>query len=190
MANQSETISVDEKFLRNLVAKGGKATDIASGQQITNQAEADQFLQQHVSNKKAKEPSDTTSDDDASVRRLNRRAQNLAYSDEQRAQFAEQRKQAQRRAERQRGIRATSIAIDSVSSGIRPLIDKVGSAPTVGGVGLLIAAIIFLLFVVVQINAEGDTRLKQFWYMLNGRASLVGAVSPVRDARKINRPSA
>ncbi len=53
-----ETISVDEKFLRGFIGKGGKATDIASGQQITNQAEADTFLKGHVASKKTEKLAD------------------------------------------------------------------------------------------------------------------------------------
>jgi hypothetical protein len=41
-----------------------------------------------------------------------------------------------------------------------------------------VGIIILLLFVVVQVNAEGDTRLKMFWYMLNGRAMLIGGKKP------------
>jgi hypothetical protein len=173
MANQSETISIDEKFLKDLVARGGKATDIASGQQITNQVEADQFLQQHVSGQKTEK----LSDDEARVRQLNRRSERLVYTPEQREQRRQEREAQQRRQARQQGIRATEIAMHSVSSGTQRLIDKVAAAPVPGGIGLLVAVIILLLFVVVQVNAEGDTRLKLLWYMLNGRASLIGSKS-------------
>jgi len=169
-----ETISIDEKFLKGFIGKGGKAIDIGSGQQITNQAEADQFLQQHVSSQKTEKLADTTSEDEP---RTSRRAERLLYTEKEREQRRLE-KERQQRAARQQGIRATEIAIGSVSSGIRPLIDKIGSAPVPGGIGLLIAIIVLLLFVVVQVNAEGDTRLKQFWYMLNGRARLIGAVTP------------
>jgi len=176
--DKQSSIGVDEQFLRDFIGKGGKATDIGSGQQITNQAEADQFLQQHVSGKKAKEPSDAASADEAHVRSLNRRAERLAYTDVERERRKQERERQRQRAARQQGIRATEIAIGSVSSGIRPLVDRVGAASTPGGIGLLIAIIVLLLFIVVQVNAEGDTRLKQLWYMLNGRARLVGAVHP------------
>lgn len=63
-------------------------------------------------------------------------------------------------------------------STIRPLIDRVANLKTVGGIGLLIAILVFLNFVVIQVNANGDTRLKQFWYMLNGQAQIQGRVIP------------
>ncbi len=167
-----ETISVDEKFLRDLIARGGKATVLDSGQQITTQAEADEFLKQRVADQKTEKLAGTTSEDEP---RTSRRAERLAYTEKEREQRRRE-KERQKRAARRQGIRATEIAIGSVSSGIRPLIDKIGSAPVPGGIGLLIAIIVLLLFVVVQVNAEGDTRLKMLWYMLNGRASLIGSV--------------
>jgi hypothetical protein len=54
--------------------------------------------------------------------------------------------------------------------------DNVAAFPTTGGIALLITIIAVLLFTVVQVNAQGDTRLKQLWYMLNGRAQLQGKV--------------
>src|SRR5260221_12979575 len=171
-----ETISVDEKFLRGFIGKGGKATDIGSGQQITNQAEADQFLQQHVSSKK--EAPNTPSEDEARVRSLNRRSDRLAYTDAEREQRKQERERQRQRAARQRGIQAANITMDSINSGTQRLIDRVSAAPVPGGIGLLVAVIVLLLFVVVKMNAEGDTRLKMFWYMLNGRATLVGSKKP------------
>src|SRR5438270_7640746 len=61
---------------------------------------------------------------------------------------------------------------------VGPLADRVGSLPTVGGVGFLLVILAILLFTVVQVNAQGDTRLKQLWYMLNGRATIKGRVNP------------
>src|SRR5260221_1183937 len=98
MANQSETISVDEKFLRGLIGKGGKATDIGSGQQITNQAEADQFLQQHIGSKKTEKLADTTSEDEP---RTSRRAERLAYTEKEREQRRLEKERQKRAARRQ-----------------------------------------------------------------------------------------
>ncbi len=85
---------------------------------------------------------------------------------------------AKGRAQKRRFLRAGGVVVEHVDKGITPLVDKVSNASTVGGIGLLVAIIVFLLFVVVQVNAAGDTRLKQLWYMLNGRAKLEGAVFP------------
>ena len=63
-------------------------------------------------------------------------------------------------------------------STVRPLIDRVANLKTVGGIGLLIAILVFLNFVIIPVNAAGDTRLKQLWYMLNGQAQIQGRVIP------------
>jgi hypothetical protein len=56
--------------------------------------------------------------------------------------------------------------------------DQVSSWQTAGGIGLLLIILMLLLFIIVQVNAAGDTRLKQLWYMLNGRAQLQGRIKP------------
>src|SRR6266700_1040033 len=175
MADKQSSISIDEKFLRNLVARGGKATVLDSGQQITTQAEADEFLKQRVANQKTEKLAGTTSEDES---RTSRRVERLAYTDAEREQRKQERERQQQRAARQRGIQAANITMNSINSGTQSLIDRVSAAPVPGGIGLLVAVIVLLLFVVVQVNAEGDTRLKMFWYMLNGRATLVGSKNP------------
>src|SRR6266487_2059474 len=175
MADKQSSISIDEKFLRNLVARGGKATVLDSGQQITTQAEADEFLKQRVANQKTEKLAGTTSEDES---RTSRRVERLAYTDAEREQRRQEREGQRQRAARQRGIQAANITMNSINSGTQRLIDRVSAAPVPGGIGLLVAVIILLLFVVVQVNAEGDTRLKMFWYMLNGRATLVGSKKP------------
>jgi len=64
--------------------------------------------------------------------------------------------------------------VKKVGDAVAPAVDKVSSLSTVGGVGLLVLVLVILLFVVVQVNAQGDTRMKQLWYMINGRATLQG----------------
>jgi len=177
--DKSSNISVDESFLKNFIGKGGKATDIASGQQISTPVEADEYLKGHVASKNTEKLADASmSEDEARVRSLNRRSDRLAYTDAEREQRKQERERQQQRAARQRGIAAANITMDSINSGTQRLIDRVSAAPVPGGIGLLVAVIVLLLFVVVQVNAEGDTRLKMFWYMLNGRASLVGSKKP------------
>ncbi|SRR6266487_625233 len=186
------SVSVDEDFLRGFIAKGGKATVASSGQQISTPAEADQFLQTHIADKQTQKLSPKTvanlTGDARHQALLHQRAERLAIEQgrEARLTSAELRRQsgqagvgtAKERAERRRAIRTGAVIVEHVDKGISPLADKIGSAPTVGGIGLLVAVIVLLLFVVVQVNAEGDTRLKQLWYMLNGRASLIGAKKP------------
>lgn len=68
--------------------------------------------------------------------------------------------------------------VSAVSSSVQPTIDKAGSLPTVGGIGLLLFILGVLMFLVVRVNNNGDTRAKQMWYMLTGRATLQGSVNP------------
>jgi len=56
-------------------------------------------------------------------------------------------------------------------------VDKVSSFKTTGGISLLLVILALLMFIVVRVNASGDTRLKQLWYMLNGRTALQGKVT-------------
>jgi hypothetical protein len=55
--------------------------------------------------------------------------------------------------------------------------DRIGSMKTTGGIALLLVILALLMFIVVRVNSVGDTRLKQLWYMLNGRTSLQGKVT-------------
>lgn len=74
---------------------------------------------------------------------------------------------------------------DVARSTVGPLADRVGTLPTPGGNGFLIMVLIILLFTVVVVNSHGDTRLKQLWYMLNGRATIAGR----QDVTSYNPPS-
>lgn len=65
-------------------------------------------------------------------------------------------------------------SIDPLLKQTGKTIDNFSTARTVGGIGLLIFILIFLLFIIVEVNSQGDTRIKQLWYMLVGRAQLVG----------------
>jgi len=69
-----------------------------------------------------------------------------------------------------------------VKSKVASGIAKVSSLPTVGSVGLLLGILIFLLFVVVNVDGKGMTRMKQLWYMVNGRAFLKHRVSPTKGS--------
>lgn len=73
-----------------------------------------------------------------------------------------------------KGIEAGKKAVDPVIKSAGRSVDQISRVRTVGGIGLLLAVLIFLLFIVVEVNKNGDTRIKQLWYMLNGRAALVG----------------
>jgi Fe2+ transport system protein B len=66
------------------------------------------------------------------------------------------------------------------------LVDRVSSFKTTGGIALLLAILMLLLLIVVRVNSQGDTRLKQLWYMLNGRTSLTGKVTVTSNGVSTN----
>jgi hypothetical protein len=67
------------------------------------------------------------------------------------------------------------VATPVVSVG-QNAVNKIASLPTLGSIGLLLTFLLLLLFIVVNVDGKGTTRIKQIWYMLNGRASLIGRV--------------
>jgi hypothetical protein len=172
-------ISVDEEFLINYIDKGGKV-ESKTGTPI----DADN-LDEYLKTVGGGRPETT---------KLHQRAKKADAADTQ-LEDAEQAEREQNRInkmrEREQLARQGKI-IGAAGQGIRsakgnlidPILTKAGGAvdwasniKTYGGIGLLLALLIFLLFVVVQVNAQGDTRMKQLWYMFNGRATLQGRVN-------------
>src|SRR6266480_5866491 len=105
-------------------------------------------------------------------------AQKAARLQEQQEKDAAQRELDEREERERTQARAirdvTTRTISGVADQTGAIADKVGTFPTYGGIGMLIAILIILLFTVVRVNEQGDTRLKQLWYMLNGRATIKG----------------
>lgn len=119
----------------------------------------------------------------ARLEKLQSQAEKIDASDPRRVEKREQAKQQKVVDEQiqdedvsqvEAGRRVVTGAISSASEKIDPLIDKVGTLPTYGGLLLLVLILAILLFTVVRVNDQGDTRLKQLWYMLNGRATIKG----------------
>lgn len=119
----------------------------------------------------------------ARLEKLQSQAEKIDASDPRRVEKREQAKQQKAVDEQiqdedvsqvEAGRRVVTGAISSASEKIDPLIDKVGTLPTYGGLLLLVLILAILLFTVVRVNDQGDTRLKQLWYMLNGRATIKG----------------
>lgn len=177
-------VTVDDQFIQDFVAKGGKA-ETPTGQRVDKE-NLDKFLNEVAGSNTAasttptqndlhqeaveKGMGDTTQEDDAAA------IKEQARIDRQRQRDLKKQQGAALSAA-SKGINTLQQnAVNPVISGAGAVVDKIASLPTTGGVGLLLVILIFLLFVVVQVNAQGDTRLKQFWYMLNGRATLVGRV--------------
>ena len=105
--------------------------------------------------------------------------------EKQEAKDQQLKKEEQRKAEARRNAVFSTMSaarrntretiIEPIFSRAQVATDKVASMSTAGGVGLLLLILIFLLFVVVSVDSTGSTRLKQLWYMLNGRAVLEGS---------------
>ena len=91
--------------------------------------------------------------------------------DAQQAALDEQRQELEQSGRMQDRIR---VAARTAGETVGPLQDKVGSLPTPGGNGFLLMVLLILLLTIVVVNRHGDTRLKQLWYMLNGRATIAG----------------
>lgn len=84
---------------------------------------------------------------------------------------------------RQNASRLDKVKMQATDQLVSPLQQKVqdgltfiSNAPT-GSVAFLVIIIIGLLFLIVNVDGKGTTRLKQLWYMLMGRATLNGRVS-------------
>jgi len=177
---KEKPVSVDEQFLKDFADKGGKITDNDSGKtvsdidalldKVADSGDGSTPAQEKLHKKAvAKGAADTTKEDEAKAQR-------------EAARIARLQEQERRRHLGKAGKVYSSISKEVQGSVTDPLIakgasavDAVSSLKTIGGIGLLLAILVFLLFVVVQVNAAGDTRLKQFWYMLNGRAKLAGS---------------
>lgn len=128
------------------------------------------------------------------LKKLHKRAQSIGASSPEleSKEQAEEDQAALEQEEDQSGPRPVSIAgvrrsmnnaASAASDATQPLIDRVGALPTVGGIGILLLILFLLLFLVVRVNEAGDTRAKQLWYMLNGRASIRGRVTPIHGSQ-------
>ena len=181
-------LTVDDEFLKRIAdnpfyQSTGVQKQIAS--QLENETDALEKEATKVSSLQAPPPPEKSSTErrnDARVERLQARAEKLQAANQER--LAKEEAQAQEDARqkelaRNQNIRASlQHNVQTVQSNVSDLADRIGSIQTVGGIGLLVAILVLLVFAIVQVNAQGDTRLKQFWYMLNGRAHLQGSVTP------------
>jgi hypothetical protein len=183
MADQNTGVNVDEQFLKDFIAKGGKA------ETPTGRAVSDDNLDQFLDEVADSTPASTTPKQQA----LHNKAKRQELADNSQEELnAQQREQERNRKlqeqERDRQLQSNfgtagkaismgANALTPVTEGGARLADRVSNLSTVGGVGLLLAVLVVLLFVVVTVNPDGDTRIKQLWYLFNGRASLQGRVT-------------
>lgn len=103
---------------------------------------------------------------------------------ERRAERREQQREAQRaqrQAEREQGridrarrdVAAHQPALPAQwNTFAAPAIGKINALPTPGGLAPLIAALLFFVFAIVPVGAQGSTRLELIWRVLTGGAYL------------------
>lgn len=186
MAAAKTESEVSEDFLREYLARGGKAVDNESGKEITPE-NVDEELKQ-ASGGDAKQPESRkvmrqravkaapTPEEEEETRRTGLvKAHEELEAEAKREQEAAAKKQA----EKDKTIKGlVTGGANNVVGAVQPLADRVSNLSTVGGIALLLVILAILLFVIVQVNAKGDTRLKLLWYMLNGKTKLEGRVVP------------
>lgn len=68
-----------------------------------------------------------------------------------------------------------SSAIAGAGTTVNRLADWLATRPTPGGIGVMIAVIIFFLWAIVPVNAAGETRLYLLWGVLTGQKELMTA---------------
>lgn len=173
-------ITVDEKFLQDFIAKGGNA-ETPTGNPV-NADNVDKFLADYTDSSAkttpTKKPTPVTTEDRIEEQRVKQQDREKARSDEAAQKAEEQRLAQQKQAAKTLSGSASNFIDNTVVAPGRKAADWISSLKTVGGVGLLLVILFVLLFTVVQVNAQGDTRMKMLWYMLLGRANLQGRVSP------------
>lgn len=185
MAAKTEA-DVSEDFLRNYVARGGKVVDNESGKEITPENVEEELKEAGGGDKEQPE----------SRKELSKRAAKAAPDPEAEAkkkakeeekarlQAEKEAEQARIEAEKKKALKVQTIkglvtgGADNVVSTVQPIADRISNLSTVGGIALLLVILTILLFVLVQVNAAGDTRLKLLWAMLNGQTKLQGRVVP------------
>lgn len=202
MATQ-KGISVDDQFLLNFVNAGGSAStptgtpvnqsNVGAFLAAQGSEHAEEIDKKQASAAKKAENltgKEARSDAQAKAKIATEQAKadlvRQQIAERQQAAAGQEEEAAQRREqnaerEQQENLQATQAAISparkAVDAALAPLksfADRISTLPAPGGVGFLLLILMILLFAVVQVNAAGDTRMKQLWYMLMGRAKLVG----------------
>lgn len=100
-------------------------------------------------------------------------AQSKEEKDAEKRRLAEEEAENQRIEDeeaRRRDILSNSLDAPAVLT--RRGANWIASAPTPGGVGVLILALLMFLWIIVPVNESGDTRAKLLWYTLTGRTKL------------------
>jgi flagellar biosynthesis GTPase FlhF len=202
---RSEEGTADSAWLKNLVNNPNvRITDNDSGKEVTQNELKD------IVEKDDKSPDDTAAqkktedlskkvedqkDKDASKEERKKIAEQKKKEREEKQKLAEQKRAADEAARKMNARRnAAQNLLGTVNDKLDQPIEKVGhaldvfqAAKTPGGIGFLVILLIFLLWVVVRVDQAGNTRIKQFWYMLNGKANL--EPSPAIGSRDFASPT-
>lgn len=194
---RTETGALDAAWLKEALKNPAvQISDAESGKKIESEKELEELLaeenkpetaaekkaddQQEQAEELAKNPPGDKKQEAEQKKALKdaEKAKEKQEADQKRAQQEVARRNKENLNTAQRLISKANQATAPVLQRAGEVVDRVAASRTPGGIGLLIVILIFLLFVVVVVNQAGDTRLKQLWYMLTGRASLQGRVTP------------
>jgi hypothetical protein len=169
-------VHADTAFLEAFVAKGGKVQEIdATDDSLLNEVGKDQKSKTRTADALHKEVETKLGEDDtASLSTAEAKAQKQAEAEAKKAADAAKRLNKRRISTVEKTLDSARKATDPIVKKAGHVTDRFARARTVGGIGLLLFILIFLLFIVVEVNSYGDTRIKQLWYMLLGRAALIG----------------
>lgn len=72
----------------------------------------------------------------------------------------------------QKGVDIAGNAQQTISGTVSPIKQWIANQPTPGGVGGLLAILIFFLFVIIPVDSTGRTRLQLLWATFTGRTHL------------------
>jgi len=194
--NNPDSIPQDDQYLQDFVTENSNgADDKARLSQVVSEiggtsddggaTDDDKAVQQFL------QETDPTSKRVQALKKIQAQEDKLQISTQRQQAIDEANAIKERQDLRDANRTATQQKLDTVNEKVatpiveqaKTVVGKVSSLPTVGSIGLLVALLLILLFVVVNVDGKGTTRLKQLWYMLNGRASLRGRVKLVTGSQ-------
>jgi hypothetical protein len=192
LVNEPNSVPSDDQYLQDFVTENSDGDDdkarlsqvvgeIGGTSDDAGATDDDKAVQQFL------EDTDPTSKRVQALKKLQAQEDKLQIGTQRQLAIDEAKQLQERQALRDANRTATQVKLDTVNEKVatpivekaKSAVEKVSSLPTVGSIGLLVTLLLVLLFVVVNVDGKGTTRLKQFWYMLNGRASIRGRVKLV-----------
>jgi hypothetical protein len=194
---RTETGALDAAWLNEALKNPNvQISDVETGQKIESEKDlkdllAEEKLAKTAAEKKAEQKETEAADltNNPPGDKEQEAQQKQAISDAEKAQQKQESNQKQAQLDVARRNKAamssTQRLINRANTATAPIlqraggvVDQVSASRTPGGIGFLVIILIFLVFVVVVVNQKGDTRIKQLWYLMLGRATLTGRVTP------------